>query len=58
MAKRGPEPIIRHSYAPDPNPGKVAAALDLWRTALARKMAQQRDLPPPGGGTPGEGAEG
>lgn len=46
MSKRGPAPIVRHSYAPDPNLAKVRAALDLWCQVLARKMAQQKPLAP------------
>jgi hypothetical protein len=48
MSKRGPAPVVvRHSYAPDPDPAKVEAALDLWRRALAQRMAggQTRKLP-------------
>jgi hypothetical protein len=30
--------IVRHSYASDPNPAKVQAALDQWRRALAHRM--------------------
>ncbi|HYF90921.1 MAG TPA: hypothetical protein VD969_01610 [Symbiobacteriaceae bacterium] len=39
MSKQDRAPIVRHSYAADPDPVKVQAALDLWRKALARKMA-------------------
>ncbi|HWI61588.1 MAG TPA: hypothetical protein VNT75_07110 [Symbiobacteriaceae bacterium] len=40
MPRQAPAPVVRHSYAPDPDPAKVRAALDLWRTALARRIAQ------------------
>ena len=40
MNQRGPAPIVRHSFAQDPNPEKVEAALDLWRRALAKRMAE------------------
>lgn len=46
VPRRAPVPVVRHSYAPDPNPEKVRAALDLWRTALARKMAQAQPKVP------------
>lgn len=40
MKRSGPAPIVRHSYASNPDPEKVRAALELWRQALARRMAQ------------------
>lgn len=39
VGKHGPAPVVRHSYAADPDAGRVAAALERWREALARKMA-------------------
>lgn len=42
MRKQSPVPLVRHSYASDPNTEKVEAALEVWRSALARKMARYR----------------
>jgi len=42
MSKQDRAPVVRHSYAANPDPSKVQAALDVWRSALARKMAQYR----------------
>lgn len=53
MKKCAVEPIVRHSYAPDPDPEKVKAALELWRRALARKLLEHRPARPPG---PSDGA--
>jgi hypothetical protein len=33
---------VRQTVAPDPDPAKVEAALDLWRKALAGKLAGNR----------------
>jgi len=40
VGKPGQAPVVRHSYAADPNPEKVRVALELWRRALAIKMAR------------------
>lgn len=42
MSKQSQAPVVRHSYAVDPDPAKVRAALEVWRNALARKMAKYR----------------
>jgi len=46
VGKPGQAPVVRHSYAADPNPEKVQAALDLWRRALAVKMARSGRVTP------------
>ncbi|HYG59998.1 MAG TPA: hypothetical protein VD902_18180 [Symbiobacteriaceae bacterium] len=40
MSKRVPAPVVRQSIAPDPELAKVQAALEVWRRALAGKMAR------------------
>jgi hypothetical protein len=40
VVKPNQAPVVRHSYAADPNPEKVRAALDLWRRALVSKMVR------------------
>lgn len=42
-----PAPLVKESFAPDPDPEKVRAALELWSQALARKLAQSVPPQPP-----------
>lgn len=54
MPKRDLTPVVRHSYAPDPDPAKVQAALETWRRALTERMLErirgERAGDPSGGG--------
>lgn len=41
MPKRKDRYEVTHSYAPDPDPAKVAATLEYWKNALAERMAEE-----------------
>lgn len=51
MVDQHRNPVVRHAGAADPDQQKIRAALDLWRHALAERLAGRRTEPGETGGS-------